>query len=208
MQTGPDFREVHELDGRKIVLRHIQPEDAAELRRGFLALSPESRYRRFFCAPTELDDKTLDYLTRVDGRDHVAIVATTESLDLKTERGVGVARFVRSKRDPAVAEAAITVVDDMQKHGIGTLLGHALSRAARERGIDRFRCEVLESNRAVVSALRELGAKEVDRGEGTVVLDVPVPADGLHLVSRALHVVGEHLNAFLRRLAPPAEEEA
>src|SRR6185312_12745992 len=146
MPTGPDFREERTLaDGRKIVLRHIQPSDKDELRRGFLALSPESRYRRFF-GGVELDDRALKYLTEVDGKDHVAIVATTESLDLKSERGVGVARFIRSKKDPAAAEAAVTVVDDMQRLGVGTLLGWALARAARERGIERFRCDVLESN--------------------------------------------------------------
>ena len=79
MQTGPDFREEHTLaDGTRIVLRHIQPGDKEELRRGFLALSPTSRYRRFF-GVAELDERALAYLTEVDGVDHVAIVATTES---------------------------------------------------------------------------------------------------------------------------------
>jgi GNAT superfamily N-acetyltransferase len=204
MQTGPDFREVHELeDGEKVVLRHIRPEDAPEVRRAFHALSPESRYRRFFSAMGELDDRTLRYLTNVDGRDHVAIVATTESLDLKTERGVGVARFVRSKTDPTVAEAAVVVVDDMQRHGVGTLLTRTLARAARERGIDRFRCEVLESNQVVVRALLDVGAIEVDRGPGTVVFDVPLPEDSDNVVHRALRLAGEHVSAFLRLIAPP-----
>jgi ribosomal protein S18 acetylase RimI-like enzyme len=204
VRTGPDFREVHELEGgTSIVLRHIQPEDAPELRRQFLALSPESRYRRFFGPINDLDERTLEYLTHVDQKDHVAIVATTESLDLKTERGLGVARFVRSKTDPTVAEAAVTVVDDMQRRGIGTLLTKALAVAARERGIDRFRCEVLETNHVVVDALRDLGAEEVDHGIGTVVLDVPIPPDGSTLVQRAIRLVAEHVNAFLRRLLPP-----
>ncbi|HEY1959222.1 MAG TPA: GNAT family N-acetyltransferase [Polyangiaceae bacterium] len=202
MQTGPDFREEHELaDGRKIVLRHIQPSDSEELRRGFAALSPESRYRRFFGA-VELDDRALRYLTEVDGTDHVALVAATESLDLKSERGVGVARFIRSAGDPAAAEAAVTVVDDMQQLGIGTWLTQALARAARERGIDRFRCEVLESNEPVVLALRAVGAKMVERSEGSLVLDVPIPAEGDGPVRRTLRIAAEQVGAFLRRLVP------
>jgi ribosomal protein S18 acetylase RimI-like enzyme len=197
------FREEHVLEGGQVVvLRAIQPEDATELRRAFRALSPETRYRRFFGAITDLDDAALHYLTHVDGKDHVAIIATTESLDLKTERGVGVARFVRSKSDPRVAEAAVTVVDDMQQRGIGTHLTNALAHAARERGIDSFRCEVLESNALVIRALRDAGATIVDQGGGVIVLDVPL-ATGSSGVRRALRIAAEHVNAFLRRLAPP-----
>jgi ribosomal protein S18 acetylase RimI-like enzyme len=196
------FREEHVLDGGQlIVLRYIQPADASELRRAFLALSPETRYRRFFGAVTDLDDVALRYLTSVDGQNHVAIVATTDSLDLKTERGIGVARFVRSASVPHIAEAAVTVVDDMQRRGIGTHLTTALARAARERGIDDFRCEVLESNTVVVRALAEAGATVVEQGGGVVVLNVPLSGGGV--VGRALRIAAEHVNAFLRGLLPP-----
>jgi GNAT superfamily N-acetyltransferase len=192
-------------NGQTVTLRFIQPSDAAELRRCFHELSPETRYRRFFGAVTELDDAALAYLTNVDLEDHVAIVATTDSLDLKTERGIGVARFVRSTTDPHVAEAAVVVVDGMQRQGIGAKLVDALTRVARLRGIDRFRCEVLESNDVVVRALREVGATLVETGDssdGVVVLDVPlgIPEDGIR---RALRIAAEHVNAFLRRLLPP-----
>lgn len=196
------MREEHVVAGHAIVLRFIRPDDAAELRREFLALSPESRYRRFFGAATDLDDAALAYLTCVDGENHVAIVAVTESLDLKTERGVGVARFVRSKDDHAVAEAAVTVVDDMQRIGLGALLTKTLAREALERGIERFRCEVLESNEIVVNALREAGAKEVSRAAGALVLDVPLAQDD-NVVRRALRIAAANVNAFLRRLLPP-----
>jgi len=204
MHTGADFREEHVLrDGTKIVLRHIQPSDAEELRRGFRALSPTSRYRRFFTGALDLDDAALAYLTNVDGEDHVALVATTESLDLKTERGAGVGRFVRSKEDPTVAEAAVTIVDDMQRLGLGTLMTKTLARAARERGIEKFRCEVLESNDVVVKALVDAGGVIAERANGTVVLDVPVHSPNDGAVRHALRVMAEHVNAFLRRLLPP-----
>ena len=204
METGPDFREEHVLrDGRKVVLRHIQPSDAEEMRRGFRALSPESRDRRFFTGITDLDDATLAYLTNVDGKNHVAIVATTESLDLKTERGIGVARFVRSDKDPTVAEAAVTIVDDMQRIGLGTLMTKTLARAARERGIEKFRCEVLESNDLVVKSLLEAGGVVVEKANGTIVLDVPVTSPSDSAVKHAMRVMAEHVNAFLQRLLPP-----
>ena len=198
-----ELREEHVLaGGQRIVLRPIQPSDGPELRRCFDALSPETRYRRFFGAVQELDDAALDYLTRVDGKDHVAFVATTESLDLKSERGIGVARFVRRADDPRVAEAAVVVVDDMQRHGVGSLLTQALARRARELGLDRFRCEVLETNDLVLTALMEGGGKVVERDNGVVIVDVPLPpGTGLQ---RALQLAAKELNAFVRRAYRPS----
>src|SRR2546425_13125765 len=107
MRTGPDFEEEHVLaDGTRVTLRHIRPTDAEALREGFNRLSVESRYRRFFSGISELSDETLRYLTEVDGKDHVAIVATSTSPDLKHEAGYGVARFVRRSDEPDVAAAA------------------------------------------------------------------------------------------------------
>jgi len=199
------YREEHALaDGERIVLRYIQPSDAPELRRQFLALSPETRYRRFFGPIEDLDPHMLDYLTRVDGVDHVAIVAGIESLDLKSETGIGVARFVRTKQDPKVAEYAVTVIDQMQGKGVGTLLTRAAAAAARARGVERFRCVVLKDNEAVVKALREIGAIEKESDEGAIVFDVPLAvAEQPSIIRRLLRIAASQVNVFLRRLLPP-----
>jgi len=79
-------------DGTRVVLRDIRRSDAEELRRAFLALSSESRYRRFFGALTDLDEAALRYLTEVDGMNHVAIIAVVESLDRRrrdAKQGLG-----------------------------------------------------------------------------------------------------------------------
>jgi GNAT superfamily N-acetyltransferase len=41
--------------------------------------------------------------------------------------------------DPGVAEAAVTVVDECQGRGLGTILIEALGAVALEHGIGRFR---------------------------------------------------------------------
>src|SRR4051812_28924031 len=107
-------------DGTSITIRPITPDDRNELRREFQKISPQTRYLRFLGVVGELSEDMLTYLTSVDQQTHVALVATMTSPDLKTERGVGVARLIRLKDNPDVAEAAITVVDDLQKHGIGS----------------------------------------------------------------------------------------
>ncbi len=166
-------------DGKEVVLRPIEPTDRDELLRAFRTLSPETRYRRFFSAVTEPSEATLRYLTEVDQKDHVAIVASLESLDLKSERGVGVARFVRVPGEPDVAEAAVTVVDDMQRNGLGTLLLAELARAAWCRGIRKFRGEVLGTNEPMRQILESVGA--------TLVREVPDdPPSGAELLEEEL----------------------
>lgn len=204
--TGPAFCETHELrDGTRVVLRHIQPTDKEAMVRSFESLSPESRYRRFFAGMSKLDNKTLEYLCNVDGRDHVAIVALIVSNDLKDERGVGVARFVRLPGERDVAEFAVTVVDDQHQKGLGTLLLRTAARAARARGITRFRAEVLASNAPMLELLRSAGATLREAEDGTVAVEAEIAhSGGRHgLLGRALALAAVEVNLFLRKLVPP-----
>ena len=206
MRTGPDLNEEHALsDGTPVVLRHVRPSDAAEIRRGFLSLSPESRYRRFFHATTDLSDASLRYLTEVDGVDHVAIVAGGYAPDLKTEIGYGLARFVRSKEEPSVAEAAITVVDPMQNKGLGRLLALTLAEAARERGIHTFRAEVLASNVPMRQMLVDLGVVVHGESEGALVIDVPL--DDPPAIVRWLHAAADRLAGRFRSPLPTSARD-
>jgi len=196
-------------DGTVMFVRPIRPEDAAMIRDGFERLSAESRYRRFFGAVTHLTDELLDYLTNVDGISHVAFVAGQVTLDLKTERGLGVARFVRLADEPEVAEAAVTVVDDMQRKGIGRILLATLADAARERGIKRFRGEVLATNVPMQQILAEASAAVV-RADGVTVeydvaLDPPQPnANGASVLTRLLREAAGSMAFQIRRLGPRA----
>lgn len=199
----PTFREEHCLrDGTRVTLRFIQPDDGEELRRAFARLSPRSRYQRFLGGVPELTDEMVGYLTRVDGEDHVAVVAGTDSHDLKTEVGLGVARFVRLQEDPTVAEAAITVVDDVQGKGIGRLLLTALARLALARGVRVFRGEVLAENTRMRHLLEEVGATTHPADGQTLIFDVPIhgPVEALeqekdppHPLRRLLRAAAESL---------------
>ncbi|MEI8255443.1 MAG: GNAT family N-acetyltransferase [Deltaproteobacteria bacterium] len=207
MKTGRDFEATHVLDdGLCVRLRHIRPDDGEELRRAFARLSPTSRFRRFFGGFDTLDDATVRYLTSVDGQDHVAIVAYTDSPDLKTDVGLGVARFIRLPDEPEVAEAAIVVVDDFQGRGIGALLGDTLAAAARERGITRFRAEVLASNGPAREPLEALHAHVVRADDDSIVFDVPLarpdggPPARLEVLRRILGDVARQVVGFARSL--------
>src|ERR687894_29767 len=99
-------------DGTPIVIRPIRPDDKCMLANGLRNMSELSNQRRFLSPKTSFTRAELRYLTEVNGRDHVALVA--ESPTQPVRRLIGVARFVRDEADPSVAEAAIVVADDWQ----------------------------------------------------------------------------------------------
>jgi acetyltransferase len=178
MLTGPGFHEEHVLrDGTAVTLRHVRPDDAVELKKAFEKLSPSSRYRRFLGSPATLSDDALRYLTQVDGRDHVAIVAVAKADDDRAGTGLGIARFIRATDDPTAADAALTVIDPMQRKGLGLLLALALARAALDRGVRRFRGTVLADNRPVQQLLEEVGAVVRPADDGSLLFEINLTAD-------------------------------
>jgi RimJ/RimL family protein N-acetyltransferase len=163
-------------DGERIEIRPIRSDDREALAEGIRRLSPESRYRRFFSPIERLSDEQLSYLTDVDHHDHEALVA----VEPETERGIGVARFVRSESDAEVAEFAVAVADDWHNRGVGSALIHRLTERAREEGIRRFSGSILEENRPMLELADELGDVHVrDRSAGAVDIEVELPEEGI-----------------------------
>jgi len=177
-------------DGSRVRIRQGHRSDRELLVRGFERLSPESRYRRFLVPITELTDEMVRYLTEVDHHDHEAIIA----LDEDTGEGVGVARYVRSHDRPDVAELAVTVVDDWQGKGLGTLLVEVLSARARAEGIVRFSALMLARNDEMMDLLKRLETVSIVEQElGTVEIEVPIPTVGLApALRRLLQIAARH----------------
>lgn len=143
-------------DGTELVVRHIRPDDKELLVDGLARLSPQSVYRRFLSPKHHFSSGELRYLTELDGRDHVALVAL---LPHDPDHLVGVARFVRLEHDPETAEAAIVVGDRFQGRGLGKLLALRLADEARERGIRRFQATILGENQAAKRLLRAMSER-------------------------------------------------
>ena len=173
----PRYREETELeDGTPVALRLLRPEDRELLRQGFEQLSSESRYQRFMSVKPELTETDLERLTDVDGEDRFAIGAVRLTDDGREGEGLGVARFARLPDEPEVAEPAVTVVDEAQGKGLGSLLLRRLGAAARERGVRFFRGEVLIRNERMQRLLQShADARVVTRGDGTVQVLVALP---------------------------------
>ena len=170
---GEWYRRTRLRDGTKVLLRPIRPTDRDRLAEGLRRLSPASRYLRFHTDIEEFTEEQLDYLTEVDHRDHEAIVAV--DLDRPEVPGIGVARYIRDPIEREAAEAAVTVADEYQGQGAGTLLLGALSARARENGVRVFRNYVLASNQAMLDVFDQLGGVRSRETDGLWRVDLPLP---------------------------------
>ena len=159
-------------DGTPILLRTLQPEDREDLVRGFARLSASSRRFRFLAPLHKLTSAQVRELTEVDQRDHVAIAARDESRP--DHPGIGVARFVRLEQEPEVAEFAITVIDDYQHRGLGTLLLKLLLKAAQAMQVRTLRGFLLADNLAMLQLLRKFEATWRRAWDNTLRADLPV----------------------------------
>jgi GNAT superfamily N-acetyltransferase len=163
-------------DGSRVRIRQGHAADRELLLRGFERLSPESRYRRFLSPMPELSEGMVRYLTEIDHHGHEAMIA----LDEHTGEGIGVARYVRDPQRPEVAEVAVTVIDDWQGRGLGTLLLEVISARAREEGITTFTALMLAANEEMMDLLKRLDpVRIIDREMGRVEIEVPIPEVGV-----------------------------
>ncbi len=129
--------------GRKVLIRPISPADGPALRAAYDRLSAESKYRRFLAPKPHLSSSETTYLVHIDGRDHVALVATPAEAP---DDILAVARFIRLDEDPTQAEFAIVVGDPYQQDGLGTALMEGLRTAAAASGITSFKATMLAEN--------------------------------------------------------------
>jgi GNAT superfamily N-acetyltransferase len=163
-------------DGSRVRIRRLRESDGELLLRGFRRLSSDSRYRRFLAPTPRLSERTVRYLLEIDHRNHEALIAVDEEVG----EGVGVARCVRDPARPKAAEVAVTVIDDWQGRGLGTVLLEGITMRAREEGVDTFTALMLVENSEMMDLFQRLGAvRVVDRAAGTVEVEVHLPAIGV-----------------------------
>jgi RimJ/RimL family protein N-acetyltransferase len=139
-------RHLDTTDGLSVHVRAIRPDDE---------MSERSVYFRFFSPLKRLPEAMAHRLAQVDYQDRFALVATTHRPDGQ-EHILGVARYDRAPGTDT-AEAALAVVDEYQRKGIGSGLLSLLAQAARDHGIRRFSLVVLPENQSMLGLLRRLG---------------------------------------------------
>jgi RimJ/RimL family protein N-acetyltransferase len=152
-------------DGSEVLVRAIRPEDKPLFATAWKRLSDDTVRRRFLVTRDRLTADELEYFTHVDHVDHEAIGA----LDPKSGEGVAVARYVRDRDRPHIAEAALTVVDAWQRRGLGWRLLRRLADHALEHRIRVFSATTLADNEAMLKLLGRLGEVRVTGRDGPAI---------------------------------------
>ena len=162
-------------DGRRILVRPVEPGDLPLLREGFGRLGAVSRFRRFLGPHDHLSDDEMRFLTSVDHTRHEAVVA----VDPATGEGVGTARYLRDEADPSIADVAVVVLDGWQGHGVGDALMDRLATTALAAGVTRFSGRMIVGNHAAERLLEREGEPVARvRGPGTMQLVVRLRGAG------------------------------
>jgi GNAT superfamily N-acetyltransferase len=118
-----------------VVIRPITPLDK-EAERAFIeGLSLQARRYRFLGQVKCPSEALIEQFTNIDHVHEVAFVAVIP--EDGHERIVGVSRY-STNEDGTQCECAITVSDEWQNQGLGTLLMRHLIEVARARGIQRM----------------------------------------------------------------------
>jgi acetyltransferase len=153
----------HLGDGRKVTVRPVLPQDAQLEQALVRALSPASRYQRFFAPIRELPEGWLERLTQIDYRLQQAFIVETFVGDQAL--AVAEARYVVDDSGQA-CEFAVVVADDWQHLGLASRLMQALLRSAAEAGLKRMHGDVLATNQAMLSLARHLGFQVLRHPDG------------------------------------------
>jgi len=154
-------------DGSTLHVRPVRATDRDGILAFLEALSSDSRWFRFFSLGDRLD-QAADWAADVDYTTRFGLVATT-GVD---GRIVAHAAYVRL--DSARAEVAFAVADELQGHGVATVLLAHLAAAARAHDISTFTAVVLPVNHRMLKVLRDSGFPlSVQSEPGRLMVELP-----------------------------------
>lgn len=198
LPLSPDGILLELNEERRVLARPIRSTDRDALLAAFDRMSLRSRYQRFFSPLKQLPDTVLDKLVDIDHETHLAwAIADPEAASETGDEGglaIAVGRIIIEDDDPTYAEAALSVVDDYQRMGIGGFLVDLLASTAAQVGVTMLRFEVLKENRGIRQLLANRGASpKLVIGDNTVlhyllpvpsIDDVDVPAGSIYELLR------------------------
>lgn len=137
----------------------VLPSSREQMSNSIKDLSSETIRHRFLGTKKEFSSTELEYFTNLDGWNHYAI--GIEERD-PPHRGIATARLVRSALDPVEAEIAITIIDDYQCIGLGTLLMQLIVLAASEREIQRLSFTFMPQNEGIIKLIHHIGPTRIN----------------------------------------------
>jgi len=168
-------------DGGRFVVRPMRAADAAAVRAGFAALSPESLRLRFFSPVPRVAESTLAELTAVDPAHQLVLLAFDADGGGTLAGGV---RAVRHDGDATLADVAVTVAEAQRGRGLGGALLRRVRRAALAEGIRSLGGHVLVENGPARAMLRRTGATTHFDEPGVLRFEIPLLTEPATVVAR------------------------
>ncbi len=138
-------------DGSTVRIRPVRADDQVRVEDYLIGLSPQTRQLRFWGASIDVRE-VAQKAVEVDYRDHVTLLALSGGDQGKV---IGGAQYIRM--DGGRAEVSVSVADEMQGKGLGSLLIGHLAQAAGENGIPVLWGQVLPENYRMINMLRRIG---------------------------------------------------
>jgi acetyltransferase len=172
-----DLEEEIELDGHKVLLRPIRPEDEPAHHEFFTRLEPQDIRFRFFGVVKELDHSQLARYTQIDYEREMAFIAVPALGGPGSPGGtLGVVRAICDP-DNERAEFAIIVRSDMKGQGLGAKLLEKLIRHLHAHGTAQVVGEVLASNEPMLALAKRLGFRVGRQRDGICSLTLDLRRD-------------------------------
>ncbi|MDT8408495.1 MAG: GNAT family N-acetyltransferase [Wenzhouxiangellaceae bacterium] len=157
-RLGRPWCEAIELaNGRKLIVRPIEPADAIMLTKSFGYLTPEEIRFRFLHPLRELTPDYARSLTRLDHDRSFALVVV-EAVPPKQALIGAVGRVTIDEQMPE-AEFAIIVGREISGFGLGTYLLKKLVEWCRKKKLELIYGHVMMENKPMLNLARKLGFK-------------------------------------------------
>lgn len=155
VRAGVHRKTITAKNGRELLFRPIEVNDAQKLSDLFYRLSPDTIYKRFMTSMVAMHDHQRMRYLDVDDNDNVAIVIEAREGDTEPEI-IGVGRYHKVEGS-GFADVAFLLRDDWQGQGVGTALIHHLAEIAQENHVAGFVADVLARNAPMLRVFHKLG---------------------------------------------------
>ena len=154
MNSTPILLEQHVtlLDGDKVLLRPLKPEDASLYPEFLSEVAAADLRLRFFMSIREVRPELIDKLIHYDSAHAMAFVAIAEA----SGQLQGVVRL-HDNPDGTSAEFAILIRSHLKGHGLGWLMMKHMIAYAEAKNLRVVRGQVLTENAAMLQMCSELG---------------------------------------------------
>ena len=141
-------------DGTRVFLRPLREADLKHAQQYFGGLSEQSKYMRFMTPTPTLTPETLALVVAAlrEARAGITVAIIDRNHD---EYLIGGARIVPTER-PGSCEFALSIVDEWQGKGLGTILMREAVRLGQQLGYHRIEGSVLTINSRMLKVAQRL----------------------------------------------------